>query len=56
MHYIGIIGNKSFDKLSATDRNQLRVYFADKSQDVGVLFDDLEQRRAELLKLVRGGQ
>jgi hypothetical protein len=56
MHYIGILGNKSFDKLSATDRNQLRVYFADKSQDVGLLFDDLEKRRDELLKLVRGGQ
>ena len=56
MHYIGIVGNKSFDKLSATDKNQLRIYFAGKSQDPGKLFDDLEGRRAELLKLVRGGK
>lgn len=56
MHYIGIVGNKSFDKLSATDKNQLRIYFAGKSQDPGKLFDDLESRRAELLKLVRGGK
>jgi hypothetical protein len=55
MHYIGIVGNKSFDKLSQTDKNQLRIYFAGKSQDPGKLFDDLEGRRAELLKLVRGG-
>ena len=55
MHYIGIVGNKSFDKLSATDKNELRRYFADKSQDPGKLFDDLESRRTELLKLVRGG-
>ena len=55
MHYIGIVGNKSFDKLSQTDKNQLRIYFAGKSQDPGKLFDDLETRRTELLKLVRGG-
>jgi hypothetical protein len=56
MHYIGVVGNKSFDKLSATDKNQLRSYFAGKSQDPGKLFDDLEARRTELLKLVRGGK
>lgn len=55
MHYIGIVGNKSFDKLSQTDKNQLRIYFAGKSQDPGKLFDDLEAKRTELLKLVRGG-
>jgi hypothetical protein len=56
MHYIGIVGNKSFDKLSPTDKNQLRIYFSGKSQDPGKLFDDLEARRTELLKLVRGGK
>jgi hypothetical protein len=56
MHYIGIVGNKPFDKLSATDRNQLRIYFGGKSQDPGNLFDDLEGKRTELLKLVRGGK
>jgi hypothetical protein len=56
MHYIGIVGNKPFDKLSATDRNQLRIYFGGKSPDPGKLFDDLEGKRTELLKLVRGGK
>lgn len=56
MHYIGIVGTKPFDKLSATDKNQLRLYFSGKYSDFGSLYDDLEGKRAELLKLVRGGK
>ena len=56
MHYIGIVGDKPFDKLSTTDKNQLRLYFSGKYSDFGSLYDDLEGKRAELLKLVRGGK
>ncbi len=56
MQYIGIVGTKPFDKLSATDRNQLKLYFSNKSSDFGSLYDDLEGKRAALLKLVRGGK
>lgn len=58
MQYIGIVGTKPFDKnnLSATDINQLKLYFSGKYSDFGKLYDDLEGKRSNLLKLVQGGK
>lgn len=56
MTFIGIVGNKSFDKLSETDKNQLRKYFGSRGGDTGALLDQLESKREALMKLVKGSK
>lgn len=56
MTFIGIVGNKSFDKLSETDKNQLRKYFGGRGGDTGALLDQLESKREALMKLVKGSK
>jgi len=53
MTYIGIVGNKPIDQLTATDKNYLRKVFGGRG-DMGAVFDQLEAKQKALMKLVKG--
>jgi len=51
MHLIGVVGNKSMEDLSATDRQHLKKYFKGKSQEY---IDSIFEEKDKLEKLVGG--
>lgn len=56
MTFIGIFGNKSFDNLSKTDKEQLKKYFGNRGGDPVALLNELESKREALMKLVKGSK
>jgi len=51
MHLIGVVGNKSMEDLSTTDRQHLKKYFKGKSQEY---IDSIFEEKDKLEKLVGG--
>lgn len=56
MTFVGIFGNKSFENLSKTDKEQLKKYFGNRGGDPVALLNELESKRETLMKLVKGSK